>query len=366
MDMVIVGAPKYLRYAGVMARLGEESKIFGHRALVIGGRQALAATWEKIRESLAAAGIQAEYIIHTGECSHQAVEKYRARAQQMEASFLIGVGGGKAIDAAKGAAHFQKLPLVTIPTIAATCAAWTALCVLYTTCGKPDGQICTWRAPELILADLDILASVPARYLAAGMGDALAKLHETSVNAKEITSTVCTEATILISRLIYDSIAKYGKIAFEDNKNRRITHALKEIIDVNLLLTGIASGLAGDEIRLAAAHGLHNAMLNLQDGEQTLHGEKVAFGTVVQMILEGRSDSELEEVVRLIHSLELPVTLDDLHFGTADEETIRLLAESTVSDWLMKNSPYKVDAQIMADAIAKAQRMGMAVKKRLR
>ena len=50
----------------------------------------------------------------------------KAGAQKHKANVIVGVGGGKSIDAAKQAAADLGLPVVCIPTIAATCAATTA------------------------------------------------------------------------------------------------------------------------------------------------------------------------------------------------------------------------------------------------
>ena len=42
---------------------------------------------------------------------------------------LAGVGGGKALDTAKAVAEYLKVPVATIPTIAANDAPCSALCL---------------------------------------------------------------------------------------------------------------------------------------------------------------------------------------------------------------------------------------------
>jgi glycerol dehydrogenase len=359
MDSVILGPAKYLRTRGALGRIGTEAEFFGERALVIGGKTALSVTRNQIEAAFAESGIGATFLVHRGECSRKMIEAYRNKAFQTQAQFIVAIGGGKALDSAKGAAHFLRLPLVTVPTIAATCAAWSALTVLYTETGKPDGQISTWRSPDLCLVDLDIFAAAPGRYLAAGMGDSIAKLHETTFNTRGMRLSVCSEATILASRLIYSLLESHGRQALDDVRRKEVTHDLEVIVDSNILLTGIASGLAGDEVRLSAAHALHNTILALyEEGEATLHGEKVAFGTVVQMILENKPDGEIRKVVKLLKELKLPVTIEDLKIKNSNAVTIGKLAEETVNDGLMKNSPVKIDVATMARAITKAQKFG--------
>ncbi len=49
---------------------------------------------------------------------------------------VIGVGGGALLDSAESARPPPGVPLVAIPTIAATCAAWTPLSVWYSDAGQ--------------------------------------------------------------------------------------------------------------------------------------------------------------------------------------------------------------------------------------
>ena len=54
---------------------------------------------------------------------------------------MVGVGGGKIMDLAKSIAHMAELPVVNIPTQAATCAAYTPMSVMYTEEGAAYGTV---------------------------------------------------------------------------------------------------------------------------------------------------------------------------------------------------------------------------------
>lgn len=56
-----------------------------------------------------------------------------------------------------------------------------------------------------------------------------------------------------------------------------------QVIEANILLSGLGAESGG----LAAAHGFHNALTLLPESHSYMHGEKVAFGTLVQLLLEG-------------------------------------------------------------------------------
>ena len=59
-----------------------------------------------------------------------------AAASESGADAIVGIGGGKTIDAAKAVAHPAGLPLVVVPTVASTDAPTSALAVVYTEEGE--------------------------------------------------------------------------------------------------------------------------------------------------------------------------------------------------------------------------------------
>src|SRR5699024_11929517 len=91
--------------------------------------------------------------------------------------------------------------------------------------------------------------------------------------------------------------------------NQTSSQAVEKIVEANTLLSGVGFESGG----LAAAHAIHNGFTAL-DGEihHLTHGEKVAFGTLVQLTLENRSLEEIEQYIDFYISLDLPVTLEDI------------------------------------------------------
>ncbi|VTN14910.1 Glycerol dehydrogenase [Raoultella terrigena] len=77
----------------------------------------------------------AKKILFKGHCSESDVVRLVHEAGE-DRSVVIGVGGGALLDTAKAVARRLALPVVAIPTIAATCAAWTPLSVWYNDAGQ--------------------------------------------------------------------------------------------------------------------------------------------------------------------------------------------------------------------------------------
>ncbi|MGR0182591.1 iron-containing alcohol dehydrogenase [Klebsiella pneumoniae] len=128
----IIFPAQILRGAGAVSRIGEVCGLLGSRALIIGGHSGLAAVEAHIRYQLAASSVTVvgrEWF--GGVCSESHIHRLAQVVQATGADLVIGVGGGKALDTSKAVGVETRVPVVTVPTIAATCAAVTPLTVRY-------------------------------------------------------------------------------------------------------------------------------------------------------------------------------------------------------------------------------------------
>lgn len=122
-----------------------------------------------------------------------------------------------------------------------------------------------------------------------------------------------------LARLCHETLLEDGLKAKAANDSKVVTQALENIIETNILLSGLGFESGG----LAAAHAVHNGLTILEETHHYYHGEKVAFGTLVHMVLENAPQEELDTVLGFCKSLGLPTCLKDL--GVTDISEARLM-----------------------------------------
>lgn len=79
---------------------------YGKRVLLIGGSKALEAAEELLRDAVKDCELEIVDTVHFGsDCTYAAIDRWAAHAGECKADMIFGMGGGKALDTAKGAAE---------------------------------------------------------------------------------------------------------------------------------------------------------------------------------------------------------------------------------------------------------------------
>ncbi|MEM0982154.1 MAG: iron-containing alcohol dehydrogenase, partial [Cyanobacteria bacterium P01_H01_bin.58] len=213
--------------------------------------------------------------------------------------------------------HQVQQPVVTIPTSAATCAAWTALSNVYSDTGAFLYDVPLARCPDLLILDYELIATAPQRTLIAGIGDAIAKWYEASVSSGTSEKALII-AAVQQARVLRDLLLQKTPAALAEPGGAE----WREVVDACVLLAGVIGGLGGAQCRTVAAHAVHNGLTHLAQSHGTLHGEKVAYGILTQLRLEemGQSSSlaatARQQLIQFYEAIGLPKDLADL--GMAD------------------------------------------------
>lgn len=298
---------KYIQGSGVIQQLDSFIRPWGDKALILTSPSAGKFLPEKFRQPPFSLWMHVERF--GGECSEEELERLAAIIHRKKQQVLVGMGGGKVIDAAKIAADRACIPVIVVPTIASTDAPCSGCAVTYT----PDGvfeKVHYQRSnPAVVLVDMEIIAKAPVRFLVAGMGDALATWFEARSCEATSSENECGGQSTLagqqLARLCYDVLLEYGSQAKLDNEAGWVSKALNHIAEANILLSGIGFESGG----LAAAHAIHNGLTVLPETHGYFHGEKVAFGLLAGLHLTGSTGSELNEVYGFCEAVGLPLTL---------------------------------------------------------
>ncbi|MFD1776562.1 glycerol dehydrogenase [Paenibacillus rhizophilus] len=293
-----------------------------------------------------------------GECSLKEVEKIAQAAEKAEADVIIGIGGGKTLDVAKAVGFYSRLPLIVAPTVASTDAPCSALSVLYTEDGRLEKYLYLRSNPDRVVVDTELVAGAPVRLLVAGMGDALSTFYEARACRRSAESRGQDKSAIgayALAQACRDTLLADGAQAKQDVENGILSEAVENIIEANIYLSGIGFESGG----LAAAHAIHNAMTQLEETRPVLHGEKVAFGTIVQLVLENADTSEIAEALAFCQSVSLPTTLQQLNLDATDQSKLRIVAEASCAlQEPMSNMPFEVKPEDVLAAMLEADRLG--------
>ena len=364
MTRIFMAPGKYIQGAGAIAEVGKFASVLGaKKAFVMGGKHTLAASEEGIRNSLTEAGLGVVVEGFRGESSDTEINRLMAVSKNNGCDIVIGAGGGKGLDTAKAVACDLGLPVIIIPTIASCDAPCSALSVIYTDDGVFARYKVTPTNPQAVLVDTDIIAKSPVRTLVAGMGDALATFWEAdtcyiSEKPNCLTGgTPLTEVSHMIARLCYDTLLQYGVEAKYACDRNVTTRALERIVEANTLLSGLGFESGG----LAAAHSIHNGLTALEPTHKYMHGEKVAFGTLTQMVLENRPREQVNEVLNFCKSVGLPTNLRGIGLKDPSKEDIMKVAKlATAEGETIHATWFPVTAEMVAAAMWAADAVGSA------
>lgn len=348
-----VHLPSYSIGDKIYEKIGPVCESYGKKVLVIGGRKALAAAYDKIAAYVAQTNLE---IIGTeiyGEnCTYATVERLRALPLYQEADMVFGVGGGKALDTVKCLCIPDDKPVFSFPTIASNCAATTSVSILYNEDGtflKPHFFI---RPVMHAFIDTQIIAQAPSQYMWAGIGDTYAKYYEALISSRDERLEHFTAVGVAVSQMCRDPLLLYSAQALEDHKQGLCTYAVEQVVLAIVVTTGIASIFLTKDYTPDYNSGLAHAIFYALTAypvieERHLHGEVVAFGILIALLVDGQKE-EFEKIYELNKSTGLPTRLSDIEIAPAQwEECLKVIP--TMSD--VAHYPYKVTRPMLEDAM---------------
>jgi glycerol dehydrogenase len=243
--------------------------------------------------------------------------------------------------------------VVTVPTIAATCAAVTPLTVRYHDDGHFRDLFPLNQAPAVVIIDTEIIAAAPLRWLAAGLGDTLAKWYEfRAISAGLDNHSGIARASIANSRICYDLINTHGPAACDAVRKGVPDAALEQVLDAIFMFAGLTS-LMSSGAHAAAAHAIYEGFTVCDKTREFGHGLLVGFGNLCLLALENRSDEELLEAIGLARACAIPLSLREI--AELDSTELAGIIDMALHAPDMANMPAPVTAGALYSAIARVE-----------
>ncbi|MGN0396613.1 MAG: iron-containing alcohol dehydrogenase family protein [Candidatus Fimimorpha sp.] len=325
---------------------------YGTKLFLIGGENAMKQAMGALKNAMKGSNLTiVAKALFGNDCTYARIHELAKIGRDSGAEVVVGIGGGKALDTAKGTAYEMGVPVITLPTIAATCAATTALSVVYREDGSFDSFYFYERPAVHSFINTDIIAKAPEKYLRAGMGDTIGKHFECHMAARGDKLDHNSALGREISNMCYAPIVEHGVQAMADCKNNTVSYALQQVVLANIVSTGLVSLLVEDCYNCAIAHSLFYGLAILpQFEERNLHGDVVAYGVLVQLAID-KQKKKMQELYAFLKQLGMPVCLADMGIQTTDRQWLEAVLEETVKGPDMEHLPYIVTKDMVYEGV---------------
>jgi len=358
--MKILGTPqRYIQGAGALQEMGSVLREFGRKPMFVADAVVMKIVRPRIEEILRNEQLEGVFTEFRGECSHGEIERLAEICRKEACDIGVGLGGGKTSDSTKGIKLRLGLPLIIAPTIASNDSPTSRIIPIYSETGHlVDVQILPTN-PDVVLVDTGIIAKAPFRFLAAGMGDALATKFEAeqchrSGGLNFFKGRAC-QATLALSDACYRMIRGHGLAAKKAIEDGIVNDDVEQVVEANILLSGVGFESGG----LAAAHALNHGLTLVQEPHKCLHGENVAFGLLVQFVLEGRSEEFFEDILEFYKAIGLPTTLKQIGLPHITESQMDILLERVCRQGsYIYNMNVAIDQPKIREGIMRADELG--------
>ncbi len=209
--------------------------------------------------------------------------------------------------------------------------------------------------------DYKIVGRADSRYLVAGMGVALASWYEFNLSREELEHNRPRQIAYELAGQSRELILDRGKEAVQDVKKGEMSSAIESVIEVNILEAGLIRTLGGTSFQALISHYVAQELIPYTD-QETLFGDVVAFGVIIQEMLGGAQVNSFRELLDFYKDVELPLTLDSLGLPKNQRDTILVDATESIAERLTDQPvQFDRDSDSLEEAIRDADELGQTV-----
>ncbi|MBO1308855.1 iron-containing alcohol dehydrogenase family protein [Enterococcus sp. 669A] len=294
---------------------------------------------------------ETSFYYYGGKCTDDAAAHYAEIAEKEQTQVLIAVGGGKVADLTKLTAYRLNLPIIILPTLAATCAAYTPLSVVYDDEGVMLRYDIFPKATDLVLIDPQVLLESPYELMVAGIGDTLAKWYESDAIISQLAvKPIEIQVAEFAARKCRDILLSESDAALQAMKEQQLNPSFIDIVETNILLAGMVGGFGDEYGRTSGAHSIHDALTVLPDSHKQLHGNKVAYGILVQLMIEQKV-AEIRQLLPFYHQLNLPTNLKAMDLSLSEEDFQQVAERASAPDEMIHFMKETITPEVVIQAM---------------
>jgi len=359
--MLKIAPHRYQSAAGALQQLGTHLESLGERAFIIGNKTALDRYEDVIRSSLKDSMIGVAVDVCLGECCLPEIERLVDKAGKEDADMIVGVGAGKTLDVSKLVAERSDNPIITIPTVASSTAAFTNFVYLYEEDGEFIKEDRLDVCPDLVIVDYKIIGRAERTYMTAGMATALSSWYEFSLSREELESHHTRQVAYTLSGHVREVLLNKGEEALEDVRRGELTSVIEAMIEGIILESGLIQTLGGTKLRAMLSHHIAHQLMPYTS-EDRLFGHVVAFGVLSQEMYKQSQPESFVELLEFYRDVNLPLTMDSLGLPENQRDSIVEDAVNRVQNQLSDHPvTFDIDSELLADSIWQADALGQKV-----
>ena len=355
MIKVYASPERYVQGPGALEKLGEYARVFSDSAILVIGRTAQNQHGQRIALICEGSNVRLRQIVFSGEITRAAVDAMAARSGDAQAGVLIAMGGGKVLDAGKAVALRLKLPYITVPTIASNDSPASHLAILYNDQHAVVAVERLARMPEVVVVDTTLIAASPVHFLRQGIGDAVSKKFEVEGcwqgGGKNFFGTRPLRTATAIADGCYRILRTHAAAAIRAVEQQEVSDDLEAVVEACVLMSALAFENGG----ISVAHALPTGLASARGASRASHGEQVAYGLLVHLAAEERTDAFIMDIIGFYREIGLPVMLAELGMSAPTSDEINEIARLAMKGGFTRNLQRPVDQSLLAAAIRRIE-----------